>query len=215
MINMEVTSKNNIYILFSRQNTKIGRLIRVFLPNTRYTHVAVAADDRLQDVYSFARYYYHSPFNSGLIKEYPSHYLIKGRDLTVKLCKVTLADDEYAKAICRLDTAIKERQELLYNLFDAIMLPIGRRIRIRRAYTCVSFGAFVLGYDDVGDIAAFENRIGQYAVYEGSYKDLVEKYGLKDLPEDNFYKPLPFFTAIKDFFILVGKLLKRGLTKTV
>lgn len=34
-----------MYVLFSRQNTKIGRFIRVFLRSSRYSHVALSLDE--------------------------------------------------------------------------------------------------------------------------------------------------------------------------
>ncbi len=36
-----------MYVLFSRQNTKIGRFIRVFLRSSRYSHVALSLDEKL------------------------------------------------------------------------------------------------------------------------------------------------------------------------
>lgn len=42
-----------MYVLFSRQNTKIGCFIRVFLRNSRYSHVALSLDEKLYTVYSF------------------------------------------------------------------------------------------------------------------------------------------------------------------
>ena len=36
-----------MYVLFSRQNTKIGCFIRVFLRNSRYSHVALSLDEKL------------------------------------------------------------------------------------------------------------------------------------------------------------------------
>ena len=44
-----------MYVLFSRQNTKIGCFIRVFLRNSRYSHVALSLDE------NFIRY---TPFHA-------------------------------------------------------------------------------------------------------------------------------------------------------
>ena len=94
-----VLQERCLYVLFSRQNTKIGRFIRVFLRNSRYSHVTVALDDLLYAMYSFSRKRHDSPFSGCFMREYPSHFFVGGRDLQAKLCRVELDD-----AIRRLGT---------------------------------------------------------------------------------------------------------------
>lgn len=63
--------QRSMYVLFSRQNTKIGCFIRVFLRNSRYSHVALSLDEKLYTVYSFSRKRHDSPFSGGFVREYP------------------------------------------------------------------------------------------------------------------------------------------------
>ncbi len=44
-----------MYVLFSRQNTKIGCFIRVFLRNSRYSHVALSLDEKLYGILLFTQ----------------------------------------------------------------------------------------------------------------------------------------------------------------
>lgn len=60
-----------MYVLFSRQNTKIGCFIRVFLRNSRYSHVALSLDEKLYTVYSFSRKRHDSPFRAALCANIP------------------------------------------------------------------------------------------------------------------------------------------------
>ena len=64
-----------MYVLFSRQNTKIGCFIRVFLRNSRYSHVALSLDEKLYTVYSFSRKRHDSPFSGGFIRTRPASSL--------------------------------------------------------------------------------------------------------------------------------------------
>lgn len=81
-----------MYVLFSRQNTKIGCFIRVFLRNSRYSHVALSLDEKLYTVYSFSRKRHDSPFSGGFMREYPVHYIINAMDVPIKLCRVDMTE---------------------------------------------------------------------------------------------------------------------------
>ena len=60
-----------MYVLFSRQNTKIGCFIRVFLRNSRYSHVALSLDEKLYTVYSFHAKGTIHPFRAALCANIP------------------------------------------------------------------------------------------------------------------------------------------------
>ena len=96
-----------MYVLFSRQNTKIGCFIRVFLRNSRYSHVALSLDEKLYTVYSFSRKRHDSPFSGGFMREYPVHYIINAMDVPIKLCRVDMTEEEYAAARARLNDSIE------------------------------------------------------------------------------------------------------------
>lgn len=48
--------KKHIYIVLTRTNTLISRIIRLFM-NDEYTHAAIALDKELNNMYSFGRKY--------------------------------------------------------------------------------------------------------------------------------------------------------------
>ncbi len=200
---------NCLYILFSRQNTKIGRVIRVFLRNSRYTHVSVAMDSGLYAMYSFSRRRLDSPFSSGFVREYPRHFFLGGKDLDVKLCRVPFTAEEYRRAIGRLEHCKTHESRMLYNLYDALLLPLGRRARMPDAFTCVGFAAYLTGMDEVRDIGDLEARLKDCTVYEGSLRALVDRFD-PPLPEnDDYYERRGLIAAARDFFTLNAKLRRR------
>lgn len=200
---------NCIYILFSRQNTKIGRFIRLFLRNTRYSHVSVSLDPELRTVYSFARSRFDSPFSGGFVREYPSRFLISDRDINVKICKVELTEKEYIDAKSRLQYCLNHQDEMLYNLYDALLTPLNRRFRLKNAYTCVGFAAYILGvYDQIPNIHALEDLCKDSIVYEGSLKALIEQFRIT-APNDGYFNHQGLYAAAKDFVKLNKRLLVR------
>jgi len=53
--------KKHIYIVLTRTNTIVSRLIRLF-KNDEYTHASIALDRDLRNMYSFGRKYLYYPF---------------------------------------------------------------------------------------------------------------------------------------------------------
>lgn len=199
-----------LYILFSRQNTKIGRFIRLFLRNSRYSHVAVALDGKLYTMYSFSRLRHDSPFSGTFTREYPGHYFIGGHDLKVKLCRVALTDGAYIEAMKKLDHCLTHRSRMLYNLFDALVLPFGKRLRMRDAYTCVDFAAYLLGIEtENADIGTLEARLDGSCIYEGSLRELVASSGAVLPDDDDYYVRRGPAAAARDLYVLQKKLRRR------
>lgn len=198
-----------MYVLFSRQNTKIGCFIRVFLRNSRYFHVALSLDEKLYTVYSFSRKRHDSPFSGGFMREYPVHYIINAMDVPIKLCRVDMTEEEYAAARARLNDAIKRSESMIYNLFDAAALPFGKRYRLKDAYTCVSFASYVLGMDDVKDIGDLENRLSRNTVFDGGLNELIEKHSLTTPEGDCYYERRGLIAAARDLCTLVKRLMLR------
>lgn len=96
-----------IYIMLSRTNTGIGRIIRLFLRTSRYNHVSAALDGRLFLLYSFSRARKDSPFSGGFVQEYPSRYLAMGQNVEVKVFRVPLCAQEYSTVLNKLSYCVR------------------------------------------------------------------------------------------------------------
>ena len=199
-----------LYVLFSRQNTKIGRFIRLFFRNSRYSHVTVALDGSLYAMYSFSRKRHDSPFSGSFVREYPSHFFIGGRDLMVKLCRVELDDAAHERVMGRLEHCRTHSSRMLYNLYDALALPFHRRVRLRDAYTCVDFAAFLLDMDDeVSSIGEFEQRLNPYCVYEGSLMEYIAANETASPEDDDYFVRRGLVAAARDLIALQTRLWRR------
>lgn len=199
-----------LYVLFSRQNTKIGRFIRVLFRNSRYTHVTVALEGNLSTMYSFSRKRYDSPFSGSFMREYPSHFFVGGRDLDAKLCRVVLDDAAYARMTERIEHCKTHADRMLYNLYDAAALPFGRRVRLRDAFTCVDFAAYLLDlHGETGSIGALEKRLADCCIYEGSLQAYIEASGVTTPENDDYFIRRGFPAAVRDFIVLQTKLWRR------
>ena len=57
---------SDLYILFERSNSLVGKLGRIFIPYP-YTHVTISFDG--ETYHSFSRRHFHDPFDAGLTDE--------------------------------------------------------------------------------------------------------------------------------------------------
>lgn len=196
-----------IYVLFSRTETKMGRLIRL-VTGSRYNHVSIALREDLSDCVSFARRYYHAPFYGGFIRESIQRYYSKGHYANVAVCKVPVSEKQYTLAC----SALKEMQaaplHYIYDLFAAVTLPFGLYRKRNDAYTCLHFAVEMLGLPRAESIDELLIKLSNYEIFEGSVRKL-------NLPDDPCYlKKIPLLHATALSFGMCKELFRRPIQKT-
>ena len=173
------------YIVFSRTNTGIGKLIRGITRN-QYNHASLCLDGKFYQLVSFARKHVNNPLQGGFVIETPVRYLNDGEDITVKVCRVDKDAFPTNELKSRLDDIRSEEESYIYNTYGAIMSPLRIKFSPYKTFTCVEFVAFVLGLEGkIYNVRQLEKIFDKSKVYEGSYKHLVEEYKAF-FPEDNY-----------------------------
>ena len=107
-----VPMPRHLYIMLSRTDTGMGRLIRFFTKET-YNHVSLCLDDRLDHFVSFARFRQDVPLAGGYVAEPPERLLSCGKTMPVRIFK--------------LDISPKDAEEL-----EAIFALAGHKSNIRK-----------------------------------------------------------------------------------
>ncbi len=173
------------YIVFSRTNTGIGKLIRKVTNNT-YNHTSLCLDGKFYQLFSFARKYANNPLQGGFVIETPVRYLSDGADITVKVCRIDGEVFPIGDMEKRLDAVRSEEKSYIYNTYGAIVSPFKIKFSPYRTFTCVEFATYVLGIKkNIYSVRQLEKIFDKNKVYEGSYKFLVENY--KDyFPDDDY-----------------------------
>jgi hypothetical protein len=190
--------KRIVYVLLSRTNTGIGRLIRIFMRG-RYNHVALALDSSLLTMYSFARLHIDAPLAGGFLSETPAHYLYGGHDAEVKLHAVEMTEAEYAAFRRELARFLNDPRHIIYNLLDALYLPFGKRKQIEDAHTCVSFAAHMLNLETIGAVIDMENALKGKEIYCGMLREyLGDTYSEEDQRRDEYFVRRGFIGAARD-----------------
>ena len=79
----------DLYILFERSNSLIGKLGRFFMPYP-YTHVTISFDNKTY--HSFSRRKLHDPFDAGFTEEKLAYFAYE--DVEVKIYKLEISEEE-------------------------------------------------------------------------------------------------------------------------
>ncbi|NLP35020.1 MAG: hypothetical protein GX359_07480 [Clostridiales bacterium] len=205
MMPISASKNKDVYVVFLTTNTNMGKLIRFFTRNC-YNHVALAFHSDLREMYSFARYHVNSPISGGFVVEYPERYLKDNKDVTIKVCKVSVSKEEYD----RMKEAIKyfreHRDIMLYNTINAVLSVMNKSLKIKNSFTCIEFVTYLLNIRNVLAIKDLENMLEAYLIYQGSMKAIAK---CNTAAEDDYFERRRWSGVIYDTFSHFGKIILR------
>lgn len=173
--------KRHLYIVLTRTNTIISRLIHLFTQDD-YTHAAIALDRDLQQMYSFARKYTHNPFIGRFKHEHLDEGIYKlAKYLPGLILEIEVTEGQYSQ-VCELIGEFKANQSrykyncrgLIYGLFNK---PTKRDDR----FLCSQFVYYILHQSGIVDFQIPANLVKPQdflelegkIVYAGDLKKLV------------------------------------------
>lgn len=144
-----MSSVKNVYILLSRPNTFISRLI-AFFTSAEFSHVSVAYDSELKTLCSFARKYPFFPIPGGLVLENEFGVLRKPlRNAPCLLLKASVSDDVFESVRAKIDKMLSERDKYRYSLLGLFFCRLGIAVSRRNHYFCSQFAAEILAHAGV------------------------------------------------------------------
>lgn len=167
--------KQQIYVVFSRTNTNMGRLIRMVTRHS-FNHVSISLDAGLHRMYSFARYHINSPLEGGLVHETPQR-MLACHDVEIKVYRIDADPALVRRVHNRLYDALRRQEQLIYNTLGACGAAVGWRVRVPDAYTCVDFVATLLERPELASLAQLEQALEGTEIYHGGYAHYSALYG--------------------------------------
>ena len=133
----------NIYILLSRPNSFVSRLI-AFFSCTEYSHVSMAYDSELHSLCSFARKY-HFPLPGGLVTENENGVLRKPlRNAKCVILSASVPENMFETFRSRIDTMLLNRDKYHYSLRGLFFCSLGIETHREYYYFCSQFVAEML-----------------------------------------------------------------------
>jgi len=185
--------KRCLYIVLTRPNTIISKLIRIFKKD-KYTHAAISFDLGMENMYSFARKYTYFPFigvfkhesvNKGL---YNIHKVLPGL-----IMEVEVSQEQYEKVQELLTSFITNSHRYKYNYKGLLYSLFNKEACIVNRFLCSEFVYYLLKQSQIADLKIARNlvrpqnllNIRNRIIFKGNLKELKSFDSLGNLGEIN------------------------------
>lgn len=204
-----MTEQKHLYIVFTSTNSGMGKLIRFFTRN-KYNHASITLDDSLGGLNSFARHHKNVAFYGGYVNESCLRY----EGALAKVAKIPLTDEQFDKAMAHFEGMAGD-EGYIYNTLSAATNLLKKKVKVKKAYTCVEFVVETLDMlavdervcaDKFYSVKDLEDIFGDKVIYEGEFPKWCENavWG-----NDNYDTPLTFFKGSKSAIRAHLRLFKR------
>lgn len=139
-----MTRNNTIYILLSHSGSLFSKAINIYTREP-YTHVSIALDKNLDELYSFGRLNPYNPIIGGFVKE----DVINGTygrfpNTRCALYALKIDDIQYKKLKRELEKFKKNGEMYSYNLLGVLSAIFNYPIKRKHSYFCSQFVSEVL-----------------------------------------------------------------------
>ncbi|NLY36081.1 MAG: hypothetical protein GX046_02475 [Tissierellia bacterium] len=170
---------HTLYILLSNTGSFASKCIGLYTRRP-YSHVSIALDVNLEEIYSFARLKPSNPLIGGFVREDIDNGTFSlFPDTTCELYSITISNKQYDQFIHEINRFIDSEHKYGYNFLGVMGLVLNSPINRKYNYFCSQFVAEVLHNSDIRIIDKdaglttpndFRNNENLHLIYEGSLK---------------------------------------------
>lgn len=176
-----------IYIILSHTGTVLSNIIKSYTKD-EFSHVSIALDADLTQMYSFGRLNPYNPFWGGFVHE----ELNKG---TYKRFKKTRAnvysffieDEQYEKIKQRINYFNTNKEKYRFNVIGLFFVSINKQVRRKNSFYCAEFVRHILRFSGIKtnhlpDIIRpenFKDLDGLNLEYQGLFRKYKKKKYLR------------------------------------
>ena len=137
-------NKKKIYIVLTYSGTILSRIIRAYTGD-EYSHVSIALDKDLEEMYSFGRLNPYNPLYAGFVHE----KLLSGtfnrfKKTTTEILSITVSDTQYEE-IKQIVENFKSKSKIYhFNIIGLFAVGLGAKYKKENYYYCAEFVKYVV-----------------------------------------------------------------------
>lgn len=138
-----------IYLVFSKTGTWLSKIIKIFA-KTKYVHVSLGFDKKLNKMYSFGRVNPNNPFSGGFVEENIRTGIYKiSKDPECIVYRIKITEDQYNMLWKELQEYSNCSKLLRYNFIGLIAAGVNVPLKRKKHYFCSQFVSQLLIKIDV------------------------------------------------------------------
>ena len=133
-----------VYILLTHTGTVLSGIVKYYTKN-KYSHISIALDHNLNELYSFGRLKPYNPFKAGFVHE-EIHGGTYARFINTKaaLYSLKVTEDQYLKISSIIYNMKKHKEKYKFNILGLFMVSINKKYRKDNTFYCAEFVKYVL-----------------------------------------------------------------------
>lgn len=168
-----------IYIILTHTGTALSKIIKGFTKD-EFSHVSIALDIELKEMYSFGRVNPYNPFWGGFVHEYIDKGTFKRFYKTrAKVYSLEITEQQYESIKNYIEQIKNNKENYKFNIIGLFAAGFHKKIKKQKSFYCAEFVKYVMEKADIKtdlpDIVKPENFKNMNELQE-IYGGLLRKY---------------------------------------
>ncbi len=133
-----------IYIVLTHTGTNLSKLIKSYTKD-EFSHVSIALDCELKEMYSFGRLNPYNPIWGGFVHEYIDKGTFKRFYLTkAKVYALEITDQQYQSVTNTIQQFKQEKEQYTFNILGLFAAGFRKKIKGNKSFYCAEFVKYVM-----------------------------------------------------------------------
>lgn len=133
-----------IYIVLTHTGTNLSKLIKNYTKD-EFSHVSIALDCELKEMYSFGRLNPYNPIWAGFVHEYIDRGTFKRFYLTkAKVYALEITDQQYQSVSNTIRQFKQEQEQYTFNILGLFAAGFRKKIKVKKSFYCAEFVKYVI-----------------------------------------------------------------------
>lgn len=133
-----------IYIVLTHTGTLLSNLIKKYTKN-EYSHISLALDENLENIYSFGRLTPYNMFNAGFVKESLTSGTFKRfKETKTSVYEIEITDEQYENIKNEILKMYKSKKEYKFNIIGLFLVMFNKKIKLPKTFYCAEFVKYIL-----------------------------------------------------------------------
>ena len=175
-----------IYIILTHTGTILSRIIK-FYTKDEFSHISIALDSGLKEMYSFGRLHPYNAFIGSFVHEEIDKGTFKRFKKTkAEVYSLVVTDEQYEKIQKTIKHFDNNKQKYKFNLIGLACVSINKKIIRKNTFYCAEFVKHILKVGGISEVNQLPQIIKPQDFKEISglkleYEGLLRKYKKKKL----------------------------------
>lgn len=172
-----------IYIALMHTGTLLSNIIKCYTKD-EFSHISIALDSELKEMYSFGRLHAYNPFWGSFVHEELNKGTYKRfKNTKTEVYSLVVTDEQYEKIKKVINYFKENKQKYRFNFIGLACVGINKRIKRKNRFYCAEFVKHIMKVSgiSVNDLPELI-RPEDFKKLQGlklEYKGLLRKYNKK------------------------------------